>query len=292
MRVLVACAACKRQYDAGTLGAGSVFRCRCGATVRVPRPAARDAAVVRCSSCGSPRSGGGATCRFCGSDFTIHEQDIDTVCPECMARLPRRARYCHHCAIPIAPEEIAGGATDAPCPACAKASQLRSRRLGAPELSLLECTRCGGLWLGNESFGIVLEKARREATPVDGSRPLPPPGATGRPVRPGATAYRRCPRCSQQMHRFNYGKRSGVILDSCRDHGVWCDAHELEALLRWIRAGGEARVREALALETRDDPGSRYFRQKIDQMAAGASHGTARRDADDLGGLLGRLFDL
>jgi Zn-finger nucleic acid-binding protein len=42
------------------------------------------------------------------------------------------------------------------------------------------------------------------------------------------------------MHRMNFGRKSGIILDSCRPHGLWFDANELDAVVRWIRSGGES----------------------------------------------------
>jgi Zn-finger nucleic acid-binding protein len=42
------------------------------------------------------------------------------------------------------------------------------------------------------------------------------------------------------MNRQNYGKRSGVIIDHCKEHGVWFDDQELERILAWIRRGGLA----------------------------------------------------
>jgi Zn-finger nucleic acid-binding protein len=41
------------------------------------------------------------------------------------------------------------------------------------------------------------------------------------------------------MNRKLHGKRSGVIVDCCRDHGLWLDAGELRQLMEWSRAGGE-----------------------------------------------------
>tara|TARA_B100001093_G_scaffold125141_1_gene117724 strand:+ start:391 stop:567 length:177 start_codon:yes stop_codon:yes gene_type:complete len=36
-----------------------------------------------------------------------------------------------------------------------------------------------------------------------------------------------------------HGKRSGVIVDSCREHGIWLDAGELRQMIEWSRAGVE-----------------------------------------------------
>ena len=45
------------------------------------------------------------------------------------------------------------------------------------------------------------------------------------------------------MTRRNYGRDSGVILDMCREHGIWFDAEELARILVWIRAGGQEKKR-------------------------------------------------
>lgn len=58
------------------------------------------------------------------------------------------------------------------------------------------------------------------------------------------------------MNRKLYGKRSGVIVDSCRDHGLWLDAGKLRQLMEWSRAGGEKLDQENRAFVTK---------QKIDQ---------------------------
>lgn len=39
------------------------------------------------------------------------------------------------------------------------------------------------------------------------------------------------------MNRVNFGGRSGVIIDRCRD-GVWLDGGEFRQLAEWWRTGG------------------------------------------------------
>ena len=51
------------------------------------------------------------------------------------------------------------------------------------------------------------------------------------------------------MNRRNYAHKSGVIIDVCREHGVWFDPDELQRILAWIRAGGRARAEKELAAE-------------------------------------------
>jgi Zn-finger nucleic acid-binding protein len=41
------------------------------------------------------------------------------------------------------------------------------------------------------------------------------------------------------MNRINFGAQSGVIVDKCKEHGVWLDGGELRQLMEWIKAGGQ-----------------------------------------------------
>ncbi len=259
MKTLVACASCSRQFDASTLAPGSRFRCRCGAVLEVPSIRPEDAAVVRCRSCGAPREEGAASCRYCGSDFTIREQDMETICPSCHARIGNHARFCDRCGTAISPEEVGGEATDRTCPACGPGHLLRSRRLPGESFSVLECVRCAGLWVSAETFRLLREKAAAAADPAPGPELL-----KSRAPRPAAQSagpiYRRCPVCSTMMSRFNYGHVSGILLDRCPQHGMWFDASELDAALGWVRAGGEHLENERLAQEERDRAALLRFR--------------------------------
>jgi len=241
MRLLVACPACARQLDAGDLDPGSRFRCACGETVEVPVPRPHDAAVVRCSACGATRDGGAEACTFCGSDFTLHERDLHTLCPGCMARISDRARYCHHCATRIAPQGRAGEPTLHPCPACGADTSLRSRRLDGAEVAVEECGRCAGLWVEHDTVRTLVDRADTGAGPVPGM-PTPAvtvadPAPSRRTAQTGAF-YRRCPVCERLMQRRNWGLRSGILVDVCAAHGTWFDADELARILGWVRDGG------------------------------------------------------
>jgi len=297
LRFLLACPACKRQFDAGGLPPGSLFQCSCGRKIRVPRVEVRDAAVVRCSSCGAPRTGHGESCPHCGSDFTLHERDLHTICPGCATRISDKARFCHNCALPIAPQGRAGEATDSPCPACGDHRKLHSRQLGADEMSVLECRACGGLWLGHETFRLLAERARSVAAwdTIDEARPS---AGTDRPATHKGPLYRRCPVCRRMMNRRNFARRSRVILDTCKDHGWWFDLRELEQLLVWIRDGGEARERRRAEREQQDRRSKarldRVFVDRLDRMAGRPASTFGRGDSqssDLLGQLLGALFD-
>lgn len=249
MRLLIACPECGRQYDASRKQPGSRFRCYCGAIVTVTPPKGHDARVIHCSACGAPREEGSRQCAFCGADFTLHERDLDTVCPKCMARISDRARFCHHCGTRVAPESVAGDETRLACPACGESHYLSGRRVA--DMPVLECGCCAGLWLGNETFKQVTEKAAAHAVDAD-AHFTPRQASRGDPelAGPESARYRKCPRCGQLMTRRNYARRSGVILDMCRDHGVWFDADELPRIIHWVRAGGLARAERERTEET------------------------------------------
>ncbi len=53
------------------------------------------------------------------------------------------------------------------------------------------------------------------------------------------------------MNRSNFSKNSGVIVDICRQHGVWFDAEELPKIIEFIRQGGldHARKKEKMMLD-------------------------------------------
>jgi len=240
MRLLVACPQCQRQYDASRRRIGSRFRCHCGALVEVRQPLGHDARVVRCSSCGAPRQEHSPSCPFCHSDFTLHERDLDTVCPQCLARVSDRARFCHHCGSGLVPELDAGAETAFCCPACPEGQRLTSRRLGAQHVTVLECGACGGFWVGPEAFRQLAERAKMHAVPplsaVGPAREVAGSETPGLPRR--GSFYRPCVVCGELMNRVNYGHNSGVIIDFCKDHGIWFDADQLARILTWLRAGG------------------------------------------------------
>jgi len=54
--------------------------------------------------------------------------------------------------------------------------------------------------------------------------------------------YVKCPECDKFMNRVNFGATSGVVVDQCKEHGVWLDNGELIHLMEWKRAGGQLRA--------------------------------------------------
>jgi len=287
MRIIAACSHCGRQFEASHLKPGDRFRCLCGRPVTVPASQGHEASVVRCSSCGAPREQGALACKYCGADFTLHEQDMETVCPKCLARVSNKAKFCHHCGQRIAPEAMAGQTTELLCPVCGEGHFLSSRKVG--QVSLMECSRCVGLWLGHETLSSLLEQASRESLDIDGmfaSGPVALAQEAGAAPQHGGL-YRKCPQCRRLMNRRNYGRKSGVIVDICRDHGIWFDAEELPALLRWVRSGGLARAERQQAEQAAHEERLRRLAQPTGgRVPQGDYHSEPEPVAQTLGDVL------
>lgn len=51
--------------------------------------------------------------------------------------------------------------------------------------------------------------------------------------------YVKCPVCQVLMNRVCFAYRSGVVVDQCKEHGVWLNSSEITHLLEWKKAGGQ-----------------------------------------------------
>lgn len=183
-----------------------------------------DRPVIRCAACGGPLAAGAMRCAFCGSQLA------QAACPACLGLVPTGARHCPACGAALPrPEEEAAPAMK--CPGCG--GVLGSVRVG--QALLRPCLACGGIWMGRTEFE-AMARVREARDLFLGS----PEGAerTGQPPVSMEVHYRRCPACGKFMNRSNYARISGVILDSCRDDGIWFDPDELRRVVLFIETGG------------------------------------------------------
>ncbi len=280
MRLLVACSTCNRQYDATGYPIDSYFHCHCGQVVTVEQPPAHEAAVVRCSGCGAPRSEG-PSCRHCGSSFAAYERDLTSICPRCMSRVSDQARFCHSCGDALAAEGVAGELSELICPACGGEQRMHSRALGH-DLSLLECSGCAGIWLGPETFEHAIRRAEEMVANLDAAELAGRPAAA---IGAQAVRYRPCPICKTLMNRSQYGRYSRVIIDTCKQHGVWLDEGELGQILEWVRGGGLDKSRKIMhdvrAEELRNQKFGATLAQQTENFRSG-SGGETRGLGDSL----------
>lgn len=90
------------------------------------------------------------------------------------------------------------------------------------------CAACRGVWVTARDFNqIIVDIDRQDQILSD--RQL------ASPLRPLAQPID-CPICAATMSRANFGRKSGVLVDSCRKHGIWFDAGELRRVVAYLRA--------------------------------------------------------
>lgn len=230
---LVACRSCHSQFDVTDVETPS-FDCRCGETVRNETHAAVDAAVQRCSACGALLRPDAEHCDYCRA-AVARKGEWSLLCPECFARNAETAKFCTGCGVEFRPEPIPHD-QEPPlhCPACGGEDELAVRGVGG--VWVRECGKCNGLWVPGDRFDSLVSRAL-EAARLRAANGVPIESVKPQSVA-RAFAYRACPACSERMHRKNYGKRSGVIVDWCGPHGTWLDADELEQIAAFIAGGG------------------------------------------------------
>lgn len=179
---------------------------------------------LNCPACGAPApSADAARCEYCGSALTV------TACPSCFGPMFAGMQFCPHCGTK-GERAIEDGASMA-CPGCK--GDMRAVRVGTT--SFFECSSCAGSWLTADAFSqLCLSREERGAMAAAVS------GAGAQPVRTvgGAVRYVACPICKKTMNRQNFGRRSGVVIDVCKGHGVWFEQRELQSVLAFIDGGG------------------------------------------------------
>lgn len=193
--------------------------------------------ALNCPNCGAAVSSDSAQCRFCRSR-------LKTVgCPSCFGLMFQGAKFCPHCGVKAVAAEIKGAADFGRCPRCG--TKLNS--LTIAETDLRECEKCDGLWADVETFeNICADRERRAAVlTFTTNRTLPNLDAA-------KIKYVPCPDCKQLMNRSNFARASGVIIDICKQHGIWFDAEELPKIIEFIQKGGLDMARQKEKLEISD----------------------------------------
>jgi Zn-finger nucleic acid-binding protein len=196
--------------------------------------------ALACHSCGAPIEEGARRCRFCDASVATLR------CARCFHLSLPSARHCEACGYELGLEPIPEKA-GLSCPNC----RLLLDAFAGENGRLYDCGRCGGQFVEAALLRDLLE---RRAV-CGGAVPRRP----STPAIPVTTVrYVPCPACSQLMGRKNFGGHSGVIIDVCREHGVWFDESELPRVLEFVEHGGlaEERRRE-LAELTRQRTGLR-----------------------------------
>lgn len=233
--MIISCPQCHLKYDVRAYRPGSSVRCHCGSDLKVP---AHEVSTVRCPSCGGTVDASANRCFFCQSLLTAK------LCPTCGRGVREDAKFCDGCGQSLQSYNLPSlQQTTHQCPRCQE--PLFSQTVGGYPVEV--CDACMGLWIEHGVIDHIYNDAPKGLTP---HRPLPlPQTSSEQAAGPKPKAYIPCPDCGKMMNPQNYGVRSGVIIDVCRDHGVWFDTDELNKILQFHANGGRPIDRIADAKE-------------------------------------------
>lgn len=239
------------------------------------------AEALNCPNCGGAVESDRTQCEFCRSRLKT------VACPSCLGLMFLGSKFCGHCGTKARAVEVLAEENAGQCPRC----KIKLEALKIDLATLRECARCGGIWTNVETFeSICADKEQQSAVlgfissnPAE-IKPQPP------------INYVPCPDCEQLMNRSNFARSSGVIIDLCKQHGVWFDADELPKIIEFIDKGGLTRAREKEKTDLDDQ--RRRLRDEQRKLATlerrtGNRSGFDRTDSDTgWGGIVSALFDI
>jgi Zn-finger nucleic acid-binding protein len=246
---IIACQECKRQWDVSRYRVGQKLRCLCNFVMEVPRVRSYTPEVNHCESCGAPRPPVSRDpCVYCKAVPTVDASKLSLVCPFCMHRTGEGSRFCSSCGQTLQAGKLDAKTGKLDCPRCTD-TKLMNRKVG--DFTVDECPACSGMWVDVGAFDrIVNQQVEQQDKLYRGE------GAHGRPVRvelePQEVVYLKCPACGKLMHRRNFARASGVIIDKCKEDGIWLDADELGKVAAFVASGGLAFARERQAMDSKE----------------------------------------
>ena len=198
-----------------------------------------EAGVLRCPSCGAPCSPEARACPHCDVELA------SVRCAHCFALHFVGSQFCARCGKALAPEPLLE-ILDATCPRCARPLHSAAGEGDDEGRKVYECTGCGGLFVDKLTLEhIIASEAPRVEGVVRGAHE--PPASTSRV--PEQIHYVKCPACQVVMNRVNFGRRSGVVVDVCKQHGTWFDAGELTTAIEFVTSGGYGESKRLEAAE-------------------------------------------
>jgi Zn-finger nucleic acid-binding protein len=120
------------------------------------------------------------------------------------------------------------------CPVCSGAMTEFSRE----GINVDLCTAGCGTWLDGDEVQKALHATELDQPPAAEDAAIA--SQTSIEAARLEAPTRACPFCKQTMKVLVFAYDSGVVIDRCDEHGVWCDKAELERLEAWFE-GSQAR---------------------------------------------------
>lgn len=164
--------------------------------------------MANCTSCGAPLPPSKVVCAYCGTRNNVDLQSLG----DCTLVATAQPRHCPNCKKEMQCINVAS----------------------SKDFFIEKCTDCNGLFFDPGELEALLDQKIAHDSTINYERLK-----ELTELRPQTkVSYRHCPVCQKMMNRTNFGTRSGVVIDQCRDHGIFLDGGELRQLLEWQKAGG------------------------------------------------------
>lgn len=209
--------------------------------------------ALNCPNCGAAVADNSVSCNHCRSRLKTMS------CSSCFGTIFEGSQFCPLCGKKAVASNIVDAGNLGKCPRCKIGLQL----IEVDEIHLAECERCEGIWSEIETFEIICANRENQSAVLKKfDEILHHPKL--QPIK-----YVPCPTCEKLMNRSNFAKISGVIIDSCKEHGVWFDADELPAIIEFIRKGGMeySRQKEKASLEAeRERLRTEQYKHSVDRF--------------------------
>ncbi len=167
--------------------------------------------MARCKSCSAPLLANTNRCQYCNvrNDVDLHAKHDFSMVTKASGRM------CPHCEKPLQTIQI----------------QLEE------SIYIERCDGCFGLFFDLGELDTLLNHSVSSVNEINITH-LDNINADRYRTRQ-TVKYIKCPVCQSFMRRTNFGQKSGVIVDSCRQHGFWLDSGEITHLMEWKKAGGQ-----------------------------------------------------
>src|SRR4051812_39882412 len=176
--------------------------------------------ALNCPNCGAGVASDKTQCQFCKTRLKT------VACSFCLGLMFEGSAFCSLCGGKTA-AAVSNDASAGSCPRC----KIRLNALQIEDVNLRECASCDGLWADVETFETICADRERQAAVL---RFI----SEKHEIKNLKVNYVPCPDCRQLMNRSNFARSSGVIIDICKNHGVWFDADELPSIIEFIHKGG------------------------------------------------------
>ncbi len=189
--------------------------------------------MARCLSCSAPLPANTNLCSYCKvrNDVDLHGKHHFSISSK------HSKRICPHCQIP-----------------------LQTIKLKLQENFYIErCKSCFGLFFDPGEIETLLQSSVSNVFEINVK--LLKNINKDRYQKKKQFSYIKCPVCRVLMNRVNFAHRSGVIIDRCKNHGIWLNNGEITHLMEWKKAGGQL-------LQEKNEQQLKQKKQKISAISS------------------------